>query len=89
MLKIGDESLTSANEPLVDEISSCLREWYILHLPDLVLQRQYDLLEQMSAIITRLDYARRQLLNDVLTRTGETGSARSGCLGPSQRKQDA
>ena len=67
MLKIGDESATSTNEPLVDEISSCLREWYVLHLPDLVLQRQYDLLEHMSAIITRLDYARRQLLNDVLT----------------------
>ena len=67
MLKIGDESPTSASEPLVDEISSCLREWYILHLPDLVLRRQYDLLEQISTTITRLDYARRQLLNDVLT----------------------
>lgn len=67
MLKIGDESLTPTTEPLVDEISSCLREWYILHLPDLVLQRHYDLLDHMSAIITRLDYARRQLLNDVLT----------------------
>ena len=67
MLKIGDESPTSANEPLVDEISSCLREWYILHLPDLVLRREYDLLEHMSTIITRLEYSRRQLLNDVLT----------------------
>ena len=67
MLKIGDESPTSSNEPLVDEISSCLREWYVLHLPDLVLRRAYDLLDEISAITTRLDYARRQLLNDVLT----------------------
>ncbi|KIX04206.1 uncharacterized protein Z518_07760 [Rhinocladiella mackenziei CBS 650.93] len=67
MLKIGDESPTSSTEPLVDEISSCLREWYILHLPDLVLRREYHLLDRMSEITTRLDYARRELLNDVLT----------------------
>lgn len=67
MLKVGDESPTSSTEPLVDEISSCLREWYVLHLPDLVLQRRYDLLDEMAAISTRLDYARRQLLHDVLT----------------------
>lgn len=67
MLKVGDESPTSSSEPLVDEISSCLREWYILHLPDLVLRREYHLLNQMSDVTTRLDYARRELLNDVLT----------------------
>ncbi|KAK4943809.1 Deoxycytidine kinase 1 [Elasticomyces elasticus] len=67
MLKVGDESPTSSSEPLVDEISSCLREWYILHLPDLVLRREYHLLDQMSNVTRRLDYARRELLNDVLT----------------------
>jgi hypothetical protein len=67
MLKIGDESPTSTTEPLVDEITSCLREWYILHLPELVLRRQYHVLDHMSEITTRLDYARRELLNDVLT----------------------
>ncbi|OCT48221.1 signaling protein [Cladophialophora carrionii] len=67
MLKIGDESPTSTTEPLVDEITSCLREWYILHLPDLVLRRRYHVLNHMSEITTRLDYARRELLNDVLT----------------------
>ena len=67
MLKIGDESPTSTSEPLVDEISSCLREWYTLHLPDLVLRRRYDLLEDVSTTTSRLDYARRQLLNNVLT----------------------
>ncbi|EXJ81548.1 hypothetical protein A1O1_07612 [Capronia coronata CBS 617.96] len=68
MLKIGDESPNSSAEPLVDEIASCLREWYILHLPDLVLRRDYRVLDEMSEISKRLDYARRELLNDVLTK---------------------
>lgn len=67
MLKIGDESPTSTSEPLVDEISSCLREWYVSYLPDLVLRRDYDRLDRVSEIVTKLDYARRELLNDVLT----------------------
>ena len=67
MLKIGDESLMSTAEPLVDEISSCLREWYVLHLPDLILQQHYELLDEVATITNRLDYARRQLLHDVLT----------------------
>src|SRR5205814_9947208 len=32
MLKIGDETPTSASEPLVDEIASCLREWHSTNL---------------------------------------------------------
>lgn len=67
MLKIGDESPTSTAEPLVDEISSCLREWQVLHLPDLMLQQQYALLDEIAEIASRLEYARRQLLHDVLS----------------------
>lgn len=67
MLKIGDESPTSTTEPLVDEISSCLREWYISYLPELVLRQDYERLDQVSDLVTKLDYARRELLNDVLT----------------------
>lgn len=67
MLKIGDESPTSTAEPLVDEIASCLKEWYFSYLPDLVLKRDYDRLDRVSKIVTKLDYARRELLNDVLT----------------------
>lgn len=67
MLKIGDESPTSTAEPLVDEISSCLREWYISYLPDLVLKHDYERLDCVAEIVTKLDYARRELLNDVLT----------------------
>ena len=72
MLKIGDET-TLSPEPLVDEISSCLREWYLLQLPSLVLERQYDLLHRVNEIVTKLEYARRQLLNDVLTEFEKTG----------------
>lgn len=68
MLKIGDESPTSVAEPLVDEISSCIREWYASYLPDLVLRQDYGRLDHISNLVTRLDYARRELLNDVLTK---------------------
>jgi hypothetical protein len=67
MLKIGDETPTSYEEPLVDEISSCLREWHSTNLHELLLTRQYVSLEQVSNIILELDLARRQLLHDVLT----------------------
>lgn len=67
MLKIGDETPTSASEPLVDEIASCLREWQSTNLHELLLSRRYGTLEDMTTIVSQLDYARRQLLNDVLT----------------------
>jgi dedicator of cytokinesis protein 3 len=40
MLKIGDETPTSASEPLIDEIASCLREWHSTNLHELLLSRQ-------------------------------------------------
>lgn len=67
MLKIGDETPTSYEEPLIDEIASCLREWHSTNLHELLLSRQYDVLESMSNIVQELDLARRQLLHDVLT----------------------
>lgn len=67
MLKIGDETPTSTSEPLVDEIASCLREWHSTNLHELLLNRQYGTVEKMSAIVSRLDLTRRQLLHDVLT----------------------
>lgn len=67
MLKVLDENPTSTLEPLVDEISSCLREWYVSYLPQLVLRQDYERLSQISILITKLEYARRALLNDVLT----------------------
>ncbi|CAI7621572.1 unnamed protein product [Penicillium glandicola] len=67
MLKIGDETPTSLTEPLVDEIASCLREWHSTNLHELLLARQYNVLEEMSTIVQELDFARRQLLHNVLT----------------------
>lgn len=67
MLKIGDETPTSSQEPLVDEIASCLREWHSTKVHELLLARKYPLLDKMSILVTRLDTARRQLLHKVLT----------------------
>ncbi|KAF2267311.1 hypothetical protein CC78DRAFT_87335 [Lojkania enalia] len=67
MLKIGDETPTSAQEPLVDEIASCLREWHSTKLHELLLARKYGALDKMSGLVQRLDTARRQLLHKVLT----------------------
>ena len=67
MLKISDESTIAKDEPLVDEISSCLREWQSTRLHELLLNREYRLLSQMSTLVNRLDSARRQLLHRILT----------------------
>jgi dedicator of cytokinesis protein 3 len=67
MLKIGDETPTSASEPLVDEIASCLREWHSTNLHELLLSRQYPQLEKMSSLVQTLDLSRRQFLHNVLT----------------------
>lgn len=74
MLKIGDENPTS-NEPLVDEIASCLREWHSTNLHELVLSRKYPTLENLNTLVSTLDLARRQFLHNVLT-THELGRLR-------------
>ncbi|CCU82940.1 dedicator of cytokinesis domain-containing protein [Blumeria hordei DH14] len=68
MLKIGDETPTSLEEPLVDEIASCLREWQSTNLHQLLLAGEYQLLDKMSALVVSLDKARKQLLYDFLTK---------------------
>ena len=68
MLKIGDETPTSASEPLVDEIASCLREWHSTNLHELLLSRHYAVLDKLSGLVQQLDLARRQLLHGVLTK---------------------
>lgn len=67
MLKIGDETPTSTSEPLIDEISSCLREWHSTNLHELLLSRQYARLDQLSQLITNLNLNRQQFLYNVLT----------------------
>ncbi|KUJ13526.1 uncharacterized protein LY89DRAFT_737505 [Mollisia scopiformis] len=75
MLKIGDETVTFVSEPLVDEIASCLREWHSTNLHELLLSRQYPVLDQMSTLVQTLDFSRRQFLHNVLT-THELGRLR-------------
>ena len=67
MLKIGDETPTSASEPLVDEIASCLREWHSTNLHELLLSRNYGTIDRLSRLVNLLDTSRRQLLHGVLT----------------------
>ncbi|OAA57606.1 sh3 domain containing protein [Niveomyces insectorum RCEF 264] len=67
MLKIGDETPTSAAEPLIDEIASCLREWHSTNLHELLLSRQYHKLDILSQLISSLTQARQQFLHNVLT----------------------
>ncbi|ROV86899.1 hypothetical protein VMCG_10879 [Cytospora schulzeri] len=67
MLKIGDETPTSASEPLIDEIASCLREWHSTNLHELLLSRQYSKLDSLGHLITALNLARQQFLHNVLT----------------------
>lgn len=67
MLKIGDETPTSASEPLIDEIASCLREWHSTNLHELLLTRQYPRLDDLSQLVTTLYFARQQFLHNVLT----------------------
>lgn len=67
MLKISDESAMARDEPLVDEIASCLREWQSSKLHELLLDRQYRKLHQMSQLLNRLDSTRKQLLAKVMT----------------------
>ncbi|PHH92780.1 hypothetical protein CDD83_5186 [Cordyceps sp. RAO-2017] len=67
MLKIGDETPTSASEPLIDEIASCLREWHSKNLHELLLSRKYAELDRLSQLIARLNLHRQQFLYNVLT----------------------
>ncbi|KAK0639107.1 hypothetical protein B0T16DRAFT_394897 [Cercophora newfieldiana] len=67
MLKVGDETPTSASEPLIDEIASCLREWHSTNFHELLLSRQYNKLDTLSQLITSLNFSRQQFLHDVLT----------------------
>ena len=67
MLKVGDETPTSFQEPLVDEIASCLREWHSTYLHELLLAQQYRSLNSLWKLVKKLDFSRRQLLHNVLT----------------------
>ncbi|KAK3112148.1 Deoxycytidine kinase 1 [Teratosphaeriaceae sp. CCFEE 6253] len=66
-LRVGDETGLSAEEPLVDEIASCLREWHDARLHELILARGYSQLARVQELVKRLDVCRKQLMHDVMT----------------------
>ncbi|KAI1003916.1 hypothetical protein K3495_g4293 [Podosphaera aphanis] len=68
MLKVGDEIPTSTDEPLVDEIASCLREWHSTYLHRILLAGDYQRLGTIAVLVKSLDAARKQLLYGVLTK---------------------
>ncbi|KAF2154145.1 hypothetical protein K461DRAFT_254334 [Myriangium duriaei CBS 260.36] len=65
-LRIGDGGMTEG-EPLVDDISSTIREWHSARLHNLALRREYKKLDELSALVDRLSDARRQLAHNLLT----------------------
>lgn len=67
LLRIGDETGQSVEEPLVDEIASCLREWHDARLHELLLARGYSQLARVQDLIGRVDTSRKQLMHDVMT----------------------
>ncbi|SMR42889.1 unnamed protein product [Zymoseptoria tritici ST99CH_1E4] len=67
LLRVGDETGVSAEEPLVDEIASCLREWHDARLHEMLLGRGYTQLAKVQELIRRVDNARSQLMHEVLT----------------------
>jgi dedicator of cytokinesis protein 3 len=67
LLRVGDETGQSAEEPLVDEIASCLREWHDARLHELLLARGYSQLARVGDLVKRVDTSRKQLMHDVMT----------------------
>ncbi|KAF2479260.1 hypothetical protein BDY17DRAFT_305256 [Neohortaea acidophila] len=69
MLRVGDEAGQAVEEPLVDEIASCLREWHDERLHEMLLSKGNIEFGPITELIKRLDTSRKQLLHDVLTGT--------------------
>lgn len=67
MLRVGDETGQSVQEPLVDEIASCMREWHDARLHDMLLTREDVQFGPLTELTKRLDISRKQLLHDVMT----------------------
>jgi len=67
MLRVGDEMGSAVEEPLVDEIASCLREWHDARLHEMLLARGYSQLVRVQELVKRVDTSRKQLMHDVMT----------------------
>ena len=77
-LKSGDDTASGAHQPLIDEISSALREWHNL-LFTYLSRRDYTLFTVVRDHIDALHLGRRQLLAQTLS-AEETVNLRRDCV---------
>jgi dedicator of cytokinesis protein 3 len=77
-LKSGDDTAAGADQPLIDEISSALREWHNL-LFTYLSRRDYTLFTTVRDHIEELHLGRRQLLAQTLS-AEETLNLRRDCV---------
>jgi len=63
----GTTNANSSVEPLIEDIASCITEWHASKLHVLALNNEYEKLEELARLVDRLNDARCQLENDVLT----------------------
>ncbi|KAL0580339.1 Deoxycytidine kinase 1 [Marasmius crinis-equi] len=77
-LKSGDDTVSGATQPIIDEIASALREWHSLMFRYLA-RRDYKLFHTVRDHIEALHLGRRQLLAQTLS-AEETISLRRDCV---------
>lgn len=77
-LKSGDDTVSGATQPIVDEIASALREWHTLMFRYLA-RRDYKLFHIVRDHIEALHLGRRQLLAQTLS-AEETVNLRRDCV---------
>lgn len=77
-LRPSDETVAGAEQPIIDEIASALREWHLLMFQYLA-RRDYKLFEVIRAHIESLHLGRRQLLAQTLS-AEETVTLRRQCV---------
>ncbi|KAL4253449.1 DOCK family protein [Abortiporus biennis] len=77
-LRSGDDTVSGAEQPIVDEIASALREWYTLMFHYLA-RRDYRLFQIVREHIEALHFGRRQLLAQTLS-LEETVNLRRQCV---------
>ncbi|CAL1708002.1 unnamed protein product [Somion occarium] len=77
-LRSGDETVSGAEQPIVDEIASALREWHALMYQYLA-RRDYRLFQIVREHIEALHLGRRQLLAQTLS-AEETINLRRQCV---------
>lgn len=77
-LRSGDDTVSGAEQPIVDEIASALREWHAMMYQYLA-RRDYKLFQIVKEHIETLHLGRRQLLAQTLS-AEETVNLRRQCV---------